>query len=147
VPSLPTTAQVAACLRRTRYDRAPYDHSSPDSFRNEAEGWVGQTVPGLHNRVHVWVGGDMGPGTSPNDPVFYLNHANSDRIWEAWMRGNGRIYEPDATAPDSLFRHRLPDPLVSMPTQAQPLISQTLDAHDLVDPARVPTYDALPTPT
>jgi hypothetical protein len=25
------------------------------------------------DRVHVWVGGDMLPGTSPNDPAFFLD--------------------------------------------------------------------------
>ena len=32
----------------------------------------------MHNAVHIWVDGDMGPGTSPNDPVFFLHHANVD---------------------------------------------------------------------
>jgi tyrosinase len=143
--SLPTTAEVATCLsRHDRYDRPPYDPSSSGGLRNELEGWVGERVPGLHNRVHVWVGGDMGPGTSPNDPVFYLNHCNEDRLWEAWMVQQGRLYEPDDTAPDSLFRQRLNDPLVSMLTQAQPTIAQTLDHAGLVDPSQVPTYDVLP---
>src|SRR5829696_1697483 len=44
----------------------------------------------MHNQVHVWIGGDMGPATSPNDPVFYLNHCNVDRIWEAWLVNQGR---------------------------------------------------------
>ena len=35
----------------------------------------------MHNLVHRWVGGSMGPGTSPNDPVFFLHHCNVDRIW------------------------------------------------------------------
>ena len=50
----------------------------------------------LHNGVHLYVGGRWeGPGgalaggtmnyhTSPNDPVFFLHHANVDRIWAAW---------------------------------------------------------------
>ncbi len=143
-PGLPTTAAVTESLRRTRYDRSPYTASSTNNFRNEVEGWTGAVVPGLHNRVHVWVGGDMGPGTSPNDPVFYLNHCNEDRIWEGWMVGRGRIYEPPATAAQNLFRHRLSDPLLSMLTQQQPLVSQMLDLSLFVPAARVPTYDVLP---
>ena len=27
----------------------------------------------------------MGPGTSPNDPVFFLHHCNVDRIWALWQ--------------------------------------------------------------
>jgi len=30
-----------------------------------------------------------GTGHSPNDPVFYLNHCNVDRIWEAWLVNQG----------------------------------------------------------
>ena len=61
----------------------------------------------MHNRVHLWVGGiskvpgikDPVPGTitnntSPNDPVFWLHHANVDRIWQSWMARRGRIYVP-----------------------------------------------------
>jgi tyrosinase len=144
VPSLPTTHEVVTTLERPRYDDDPYDRNAVDSFRNEVEGWTGADGPGLHNRVHVWVGGDMGPGTSPNDPVFYLNHCNVDRIWEGWMAQQGRLYEPGASAPETLFRQRFNDPLLSLLTQDQPLISQTLDLNDLVDASRVPTYDVLP---
>jgi tyrosinase len=143
-PSLPTTQDVLDCLKRhTRYDRTPYDPSSGAGIRNELEGWVGTRRPGLHNRVHVWVGGDMGPGTSPNDPVFYLNHCNVDRIWESWMAEHGRVYEPGDAAAAALFRQRLNDPLLSMLTEAQPAIADTLDLSSLVDPGRVPTYDTL----
>ena len=27
-------------------------------------------------------------------PVFYLNHCNVDRIWEAWLVNEGRTYVP-----------------------------------------------------
>jgi len=39
-----------------------------------------------HGRIHVWVGGHMNPMSSPNDPVFFLHHANLDRIWAEWQR-------------------------------------------------------------
>ncbi|MFB2967955.1 tyrosinase family protein [Aerosakkonema sp. BLCC-F183] len=38
-----------------------------------------------HGNPHVWVGGNMGLATSPNDPVFFLHHANIDRLWTEWM--------------------------------------------------------------
>jgi tyrosinase len=144
-PNLPTTQAMDEALRRTRYDRTPYDGMSLNSFRNELEGWRGLAVPGLHNRVHVWIGGDMGPGSSPNDPAFYLNHCNVDRIWEGWMVARGRTYQPQ-TGAASLFRHRLNDPLVSMLTQQQPLVSQMLDLTQFLPADRVPTYDTLPSP-
>jgi tyrosinase len=41
-----------------------------------------------HNLVHVYVGGRGGLMSYPNlaglDPIFYLHHANIDRMWAAW---------------------------------------------------------------
>lgn len=43
----------------------------------------------LHNGVHMWVGGTMVDiRTSPADPVFWLHHANIDRIWLSWQASN-----------------------------------------------------------
>jgi len=39
----------------------------------------------FHNMAHVWVGGCMLYGTSPNDPVFYMNHLYVDKIWADWQ--------------------------------------------------------------
>ena len=96
VATLPTARHVTSTLGQLRYDRFPWNRSvgatrppSPPGFRNQVEGWQ-PAPPGMHNRVHVWFGGDMGPDTSPNDPVFYLNHCNVDRIWEAWRVERGR---------------------------------------------------------
>ncbi|MEU8004926.1 tyrosinase family protein [Catellatospora sp. NPDC049111] len=100
VPGLPTAEDAKWALEEgLGYDSAPWDVSS-DGFRNRVEGWIdprriGQAgSPQMHNRVHVWVGGDMGPGSSPNDPLFYLNHCNVDRLWEAWLTRGGRVYSP-----------------------------------------------------
>ena len=90
--SLSATADVRRALQEPLYDLQPYSANSPGGHRNWLEGWI--NVPQLHNLVHVWVGGDMGPATSPNDPVFFLNHCNVDRIWEAWMSQRGRVYGP-----------------------------------------------------
>ena len=70
----------------------------------------------MHNRVHLWVSGEevfahegghetvegpfgtMAMNSSPNDPVFFLHHANIDRIWSMWMARHGQVYEPEAGA-------------------------------------------------
>jgi tyrosinase len=94
LPMLPTPADESGALNVTPYDSAPWDVTSGDtsqpsppvrtpSFRSFLEGWYG---PGLHNAAHMWVGGSMMPPTSPNDPVFFLHHANVDRIWANWQR-------------------------------------------------------------
>jgi tyrosinase len=136
VSTLPTSAQVRSVASVTPYDTAPWDATS-GSFRNRLEGWRPAGDVHLHNRVHVWVGGDMGLSTSPNDPVFYLNHANVDRIWAAWQARHGNPpYLPAASAPTSLRGHRANDRLISIfpnpPTPAQ-----------LLDVSAIYSYDTL----
>ena len=45
-----------------------------------------------HGVVHVRVGGAMGSvPTAAVDPIFYLHHANIDRLWNLWLaQGGGR---------------------------------------------------------
>jgi hypothetical protein len=55
-----------------------------------------------HDNVHVWVGGEGAPGaqapgwmsnpdTAARDPVFWIHHANVDRLWKRWLdQGGGR---------------------------------------------------------
>ncbi len=42
----------------------------------------------------------MGPGTSPNDPVFFLHHCNVDRIWSRWEQEHlASTYMPQTGGP------------------------------------------------
>ncbi len=45
-----------------------------------------------HDVVHVALGGLMGdPDTAAQDPIFWLHHANIDRLWNRWLQqGGGR---------------------------------------------------------
>ena len=45
-----------------------------------------------HNVIHVEIGGAMAdPATAGEDPIFWLHHANIDRLWGRWIAsGNGR---------------------------------------------------------
>ena len=84
----------------------------------------------MHNRVHVWVGGDMAPGSSPNDPIFFLNHCLVDKQWDTWQQASAaHTYAPTGqSAPgDPLFRHRLRDPVYSILTTNQPQIAALQD--------------------
>jgi tyrosinase len=52
-----------------------------------------------HDLIHDSVGGvgDMGdPDTAARDPIFWLHHANVDRLWNRWLDTRG---------------HELPDPM------------------------------------
>jgi tyrosinase len=78
----------------------------------------------------------MLPSSSPNDPVFYMNHCNVDRIWEAWLSRNGRTYVPAQSAPVSLRGHRINDAMSS-------LISAPMRPADLLNVSFFYAYDSL----
>jgi tyrosinase len=98
-PTLPASGDVANALTTTPYDLSPWnDGFSLAGFRNTLEGW--RNGPQLHNRVHVWVGGSMGPASSPNDPVFFLHHCFIDKLWADWQVANpGQGYLPVSGGP------------------------------------------------
>ncbi len=95
-PRLPTPAELQSAIAIPTYDGTPWsDQPTEATFRNRLEGW--NIAPhstlhvGLHNLVHLWVGGNNGtmlPSTSPNDPAFFLHHCNIDRQWAVWQRHN-----------------------------------------------------------
>ena len=93
------------------------------SFRNSLEGWRGcfdtadcfmgliepehcraDTILSskMHNVVHllvggIWqdsIGGTITAMTSPNDPAFFVLHANIDRLWSAWEERHPDAYLP-----------------------------------------------------
>ncbi|MXX72099.1 MAG: hypothetical protein F4205_07660 [Gemmatimonadetes bacterium] len=69
-----------------------------------------ETVP--HDRLHGWVGGDMGTSASPIDPIFFLHHAQVDRIWAIWQREYpGERYYPQRLegGPNIAIGHALDD--------------------------------------
>jgi tyrosinase len=70
---LPIQHDLDALKRRTQF--APFQ----------------QLLEQIHNNVHRAVGGQDGGGTmagpnSPADPVFFLHHANIDRLWAQWQK-------------------------------------------------------------
>jgi tyrosinase len=135
VPGLPRKAQVQAAMNETVYDEPGWDVLNT-RFRNRLEGWQPRGAPHLHNRVHVWVGGDMLPSSSPNDPVFYLNHCNVDRIWESWLQLRGAAYVPEQTETGDLTGHRIDDDMFA-------LISDPITPRQTLDVSDFYTYDTL----
>ena len=60
----------------------------------------------IHGSVHIAVGGPsndpqeqgtMATASSPADPVFWLHHANIDRIWAAWQTTHATALPPNTT--------------------------------------------------
>lgn len=74
----------------TFFGRARTGSGGSASYYSGSAEWGG------HNLIHTFVGGDMGDlTTSPNDPLFWLHHANIDRIWTMWrIRHGGQIFPP-----------------------------------------------------
>jgi len=70
--NLPTTADIQQALNLQDYT----------SFATQLEA--------LHDQVHEW----FSPTTlsqimiAPADPLFFMHHANVDRIWSLWQQGN-----------------------------------------------------------
>ncbi|KAJ8520002.1 hypothetical protein ONZ45_g3148 [Pleurotus djamor] len=55
-------------------------------FRIDLEGLPIAPTLGVHDAGHLAVGGEMYEVfSSPGDPIFYLHHANIDRIWWIWQ--------------------------------------------------------------
>jgi len=61
-----------------------------------------------HNVVHGQIGGPGGFmarfDTAPLDPVFWLHHANIDRLWTVWVAQPGRANPADAPWLDMPFQ-------------------------------------------
>ena len=117
----------------------PYDESVSGA-RNRIEGWTAappSRTPAIHNRMHVWVGGDMITATSPNDPVFFLHHANVDRIWSAWSQTHpDSAYRPLQSDQEELQFHRIDDPMHTF-------FQEQVTARMVLDHSPLYTYDTL----
>ncbi len=82
--NLPTSVQIDRIMQIPFYDSPVWKLGSP-GFRTVVE-------VSLHNLVHRWVEGTMITMCSPNDPVFWLHHANVDRLWGNWQRIHPTIF-------------------------------------------------------
>jgi len=69
---------TTASAGRNSIGRTPF--RGTNGFRTSLEG--------AHNSIHGIVGGHMMAMTSPNDPIFFLHHANVDRLWAKWQLNN-----------------------------------------------------------
>jgi hypothetical protein len=84
---------------------------SPPTQFNGGFGALEQTP---HNVIHVQVGGTnnppclaglmIDPGCAALDPIFWLHHANIDRLWNRWIAlGGGRANPTDTSWLDQSF--------------------------------------------
>jgi len=93
----PGTTVTNHCLQRAFNTKAPPFLNSTqvanttkqptfESFRIELEGSPITPSFRIHDGGHLAVGAEMSNRySSPGDPIFYLHHANLDRIWWEWQ--------------------------------------------------------------
>jgi tyrosinase len=56
-------------------------------FHHGTDGGIGVVDIVPHGSIHVAVGGDMGSfDTAALDPIFWIHHANIDRLWNVWLK-------------------------------------------------------------
>jgi tyrosinase len=93
-----------------------------------------------HNYIHNFIGGDMPKAErAPLDPIFWLHHANVDRLWTEWERLN-----PGRTINDPFWLNFTLEGFDSLRPQNQPAlkISDTLSTYRLG--YRYPSQPATP---
>jgi tyrosinase len=75
---------------------APFGDDVVNFPRGSGNAFEAKLENAPHNPVHNLIGGAMSNLTfSPADPLFYVHHANIDRLWAAWAAaGNGRQMPP-----------------------------------------------------
>jgi tyrosinase len=105
----PLPAMNGASERRTRRNPSPPGELPTsdevdgvldlDDFRD-----FSNALQQIHNRVHGWVGGDMGViATSAFDPVFWAHHCMIDRVWYLWQVRYGVNNIPSSYLDMALF--------------------------------------------
>jgi tyrosinase len=70
-------------------DLYPFSSSVVNFQRGTANSFEENFELAPHNPVHNIIGNSMATMQSPRDPIFYLHHANVDRLWHAWALPTG----------------------------------------------------------
>jgi tyrosinase len=78
---------------------------TPTAMAKTDYGQFSGPINGIHGGVHMWVGGTMSDASiSPADPVFWLHHANLDRLWWMWYNSpQGNHQNPPLIGSDALM--------------------------------------------
>ena len=76
---------------RQALSMAPFSSTLINFPTNTANAFEPSFESAPHNLIHNIIGGVMADMLSPTDPIFWLHHANVDRLWVAWVSaGNKR---------------------------------------------------------
>ena len=96
-PGFDRPTKKAVTLSTIMKSLAPKDFigfgSDKSPFHSQSAGFgIMEGQP--HNNVHNCVGGFMEDMLSPIDPLFFLHHANIDRLWDVWTRKQQKLNLP-----------------------------------------------------
>ncbi len=95
----PSITSPAFALSRPQYTGAAELGGGVTSPFGQFWSQTGRLEQTPHNDVHVAVGGWMGdPDTAAQDPIFWLHHANIDRIWWLWAQHHANPTDPAWTS-------------------------------------------------
>jgi len=125
---------------------------SPTGF-SHGGGNNGAVEDNPHNPVHVYVGAHSAdnrmpgvmsdPGTAALDPIFYVHHANIDRLWAVWNQNAANTNPPDPAWLNGPAVHGKDEFVMPMPDDK----SWVYTPQDMTDLSALDyTYDSLPTP-
>jgi len=82
---------------------------------DDYEQFLLQLENGPNAAVNLGVGGDLSGITSPNDPIFFLHHAQLDRLWWLWqLEDPERLFTYNGKAKDHLDHSASLDDPVNM---------------------------------
>lgn len=95
-PLLPGEADASKALEQASFSDPPFTGgfggapTGLNHFSEDPDAQAGALELGPHNVVHSTIGGPMGGfDTAGLDPVFWMHHANIDRLWSVWMAQQG----------------------------------------------------------
>ncbi|HUE84780.1 MAG TPA: tyrosinase family protein [Vicinamibacterales bacterium] len=102
IVATPNQVSVRACLTDPTFDVPPVGglagFGGPQTGFMHAGGMgapIGKVENTPHNTMHGAVGGFMGAfNTAGLDPLFWLHHANIDRLWVVWRDRNPQHLDP-----------------------------------------------------
>lgn len=107
------TRDIAPAFAASKLNQAQVDWvlqaSDYFEFDVRVEGTIYNDGQSYHGGGHLGVGGDIGEVgdiySSPGDPLFFMHHANMDRLWNKWQRASWSARKDDIAGPDTQFAY------------------------------------------
>lgn len=112
----------------------------PETEFHPGGGFSGGLESLPHNKIHMDINGAMGnPDTAGLDPIFWLHHANIDRLWQVWLNLGNRSNPTKAKWLDFSFHFHDKD--------KKPVVMQCKDVEDTRKVLSGYTYEGVPVKT